>query len=361
MNEQASSAYAPPIADVRPYRAPTPRLHWLGVLGACSLAIFGPGLVVDGRLGLPIFNGAEGVFMLLAYLGYCVVLAAFAVFGMLFVAGRRIPAAVLAGLAMLPAGAGVLGALRVIAANGQLEDATPEVQSDMLGFLARLAYPIASFGLAASGCALIVVVVLSAIAHRAALAHRSLDRQEGSTGRAIGALVAGSCVGVVTLFLHHNSDNPRAIAVGATCVLAAVAAGVLAHRIHLLALVDDERERGRLWRRAALLPVAAALAVACFEGSLFFNGFDALGAAPIVSTLILAATTAPLLLAPSPRRAALRTIGVPFAATSAVVGVSLVLLVVGGGRIVTARAEGTDHAAPDVWRKKAATDPDWPF
>jgi hypothetical protein len=100
---------------------------------------------------------------------------------------------------------------------------------------------------------------------------------------------------------------------------------------------------------------------------LYFDGFDGLSAAPIVSALLLGTTTAPLLSARSARRAALRTLGIPFAATTIVVAVSLALLMAGGGRIIAARAEGTDHAALDAWRRseppprKGATDPDWPY
>jgi hypothetical protein len=367
MTEQTRSAYAPPIAAATRYRAPTPRLYWLGVLVACAVAIVGPALVTDGRLGLPTFRGAEGVFMFLTFLGYCVVLAAYAVFGMLFVAGRRVPAALLLGMAMFPAGAGVIGALRMIAAREDVAGAGAEAESDMLGFLARLAYPVASFGFAASGCALLVVVALTGLAHRSALVQRTLNLHEGETARATGAVVVGTCVGVLALFVHSDVGNPRANAVVATCVLAAIGAGVMAQRMRVLAVVADDQERGWLWRRAALLPVSSALAVVCFEGAVFFGGRDSLAATPVLAGLLLAATAAPMLLAVAARRAARRTVGVAFLATSVVIVVSLALLVVGGNQIVAARAAGTDHAWLDRLRKsepmptKGPANPDWPY
>jgi hypothetical protein len=364
---QTASVYAPPTvsSSQSPDCTPPRRLHWLGALSVCAVGVVGPALVEEGRLGLPLFGGAEGVFMFLTFSGYCAVLVAFAVTGVFVVAGRRIPAALLFGLAMLPACAGVVGALRVIATVRELEGTAPEIQSDMLGFLVQRAYPIASFGFAASGCALLVVVVLSALAHRAALAERSLDRQDGATGRATAAVVAGACVAVVALLLHSNADSPQAVAVGVACVLASLAAGTVAYRVHWLAVVSNDGERGWLWRRAALLPVSAALAVTCFEGSLFFSGIGGAAAAPIMGGLLLAATSAPLLMAASARRAAVRTLGVPFAAASVVIGASLVLLLLGSSRIARARAEGTHHAVVDAWRRsepaphKAPFDPDY--
>ncbi len=150
---------------------------------------------------------------------------------------------------MLPAGVGVAGAFKVIAAREQVARAGAEIESDMLGFLARIATPMASFGLATTGSVLLVIAVLATLAHRAALEHRGLNLHEGSSGRAMSAAVAGACVAVVVLFLRRSAPSPCDLAVGATCVVAGVGAGLLAHRIHLLALVSDIRERPDwLWR-----------------------------------------------------------------------------------------------------------------
>jgi hypothetical protein len=145
-----------------PYRAPTSRVHWLGVLAVTALGTLGPALVVDGRLGLPIFKGAEGVLMFLAFVTYCAVLVAFALLGVFFVLGRRIPAALFFGLAILPAGIGFFGWAKVLASREQVPDLNAEAASSMLHFVADIARPIAAFGLASSGCAFLVVVALAA-------------------------------------------------------------------------------------------------------------------------------------------------------------------------------------------------------
>jgi hypothetical protein len=359
MSESASSAYAPPAAPITP-KERTSRVNWLVVLAASGLGALGPALVVDAHIGWPIFKGAQGVLELLTYVVFCVVLAAFAILGMWFVAGKRIPAALFLGLAVLPACVGFFGWAKVLASREQLPDLDAETASSLLRFVADIARPIAAFGLASSGCALLVVGVLAILSHRTALAHRGLDSNpvdDGGTARGVGAVVIGLCPALVPLYFHptmvesvlfHGErwfDETIAcgsLAVVAACVLGAAAAGVLARRLHLLALVQDDRERGWLWRRAALVPLSAALAVACFELSMFFaaGGRDGgFGVAVFEAGLVLVAGILPLLCTLGPRRAGLRTVGAPFALSSAVLLASIGGLTAAAAHLASTQAE----------------------
>ena len=109
-------------------------------------------------------------------------------------------------------------------------------------------------------------------------------------------------------------------------------------------LVRDERERGWLWRRAALFPVCATLAVACFETSLFFGGRGWRGGLDVVGLeagLVLLGVGLPLLRVSGARKAGMRTIGVPFALSSTVVLASIAGVLVAVGHLRATEAELT--------------------
>ena len=336
----ASPQYTAPTASVPPERARTPYRYWFGILVTCTLASLAPTLAVEARLGLPTFKGAVGDMIFLSFAAYCAVLVAFAVLGVFFVTGRRIPVAVFLGLSALPGCVGFVGWDRILAGRERLQSLNAQPAWEALSSVLHVARTILGFGLATSACAFVVVLVAAILAHRAALVRFGLDshplREEGS-GRVVASVVVAACSGLAPLFLEHDMimsvrrqsgpwfSSPvesAALAIVATCALGSVGAGLVASRIRLLAMVQDERERGWLWRRAALLPISAALAVVCFEMSLFFSGTDwasGPGAASIEGAVVLIAVGMPLFLAKTPLTAAVRTLGVPFALSCAVV------------------------------------------
>ena len=384
MSESASSAYAPPTAPITRPKERTSRVYWLGVLAASALGALGPALVVDAHIGWPIFKGAQGVLELLTYVAFCAVLAAFAILGMWFVAGKRIPAALFLGLAVLPACVGFFGWAKVLTSREQVPDLDAEAASSMLRFVADIARPIAAFGLASSGCAFLVVVALAILAHRTALAHRGLDCHpvdDGGTARVIGAVMIGLCPALVPLYFHPTMVDSvlfhgerwfdetiasGSLAVVAASVLGAAAAGVLARRLHLLALVQDDRERGWVWRRAALVPLSAALAVACFELSLFFAGGRnvGLGVVGLEAGLVLVAGSLPLLRTRGPRRAGLRTVGLPFALSSVVLLASMGGLTAAAAHLASTQAELArlqEEAVKIQQSRRSAAPPTYPY
>ncbi len=242
----------------------------------CLAAISLPGLVLlaaEGQLRhLARLFAAGGPFMVLVLPAYGLVALLYAVLGYFFIGGKRVPGAALLLPAALPLLVGLGGTVTGLAQGfAALAVASPDQRPLLLVESLSEATPSVAVGALASGFLALGVVVLAFFGHLA-LDRRALRPAGGPARRATVPVIVSAAVVVfalglsVALHVAHfaHSTFPFDGVVWLALFLGGVLAPFVVPALRDVDRLADERQRGELWRRAALMPFAMAASLALF-------------------------------------------------------------------------------------------------